>query len=570
MVKKLFQLFHREFSGLHQAAFLLAGAGLLADLLALFRDRLLASTFGADRALDIYFVSFRVPDFLYTTTLLIAANTALIPILLKKFSEDEKKAQYFMGGIFAVFFLITAFLVLIFFWLMPFLMTAVAPGLEGADKAQAVLLSRILLLSPVLLGLSNLVSSVIQSFRRFFIYALSPIFYNFGIIAGVLFFYPFLGLAGLAWGVALGALLHFLVQIPSLVRLGFWANFRLVDLADDLWQVIKLSFPRTLGLSLNQLVLIVITAIASTLAVGSISVFNFANNLQSVPLSLIGISYSVAAFPTMARFFVKNNKREFFLSFLAAFRHIIFWSVPATFLFIVLRAQIVRVILGAGVFNWTDTRLTAAALLLLSLSIISQGLVMLLVRAFYAADRTIFPLVVNSISSVLIIGLSFFLVWFLKTSQIFSDFFSVFLRTEGLEGISMLALPLAFSLGSLVNVFLLGAGFYKIFSRSIFAEFSDWESMKKRLVKSFLEIGFAGLAVGMTSYFSLRLFDNILNLETFIGVFSQGILAGFFGLLAGALTLWVFDNEEFLIVAGTFHQKFWKASVISQEPEKLP
>ncbi len=570
MVKKLFQLFHREFSGLHQAAFLLAGAGLLADLLALFRDRLLASTFGADRALDIYFVSFRVPDFLYTTTLLIAANTALIPILLKKFSEDEKKAQYFMGGIFAVFFLITVFLVLIFFWLMPFLMTAVAPGLEGADKAQAVLLSRILLLSPVLLGLSNLVSSVIQSFRRFFIYALSPIFYNFGIIAGVLFFYPFLGLAGLAWGVALGALLHFLVQIPSLVRLGFWANFRLVDLADDLWQVIKLSFPRTLGLSLNQLVLIVITAIASTLAVGSISVFNFANNLQSVPLSLIGISYSVAAFPTMARFFVKNNKREFFLSFLAAFRHIIFWSVPATFLFIVLRAQIVRVILGAGVFNWTDTRLTAAALLLLSLSIISQGLVMLLVRAFYAADRTIFPLVVNSISSVLIIGLSFFLVWFLKTSQIFSDFFSVFLRTEGLEGISMLALPLAFSLGSLVNVFLLGAGFYKIFSHSIFAEFSDWELMKKRLVKSFLEIGFTGLAVGMTSYFSLRLFDNILNLETFIGVFSQGILAGFFGLLAGALTLWVFDNEEFLIVAGTFHQKFWKASVISQEPEKLP
>ena len=570
MVKKLFQLFHREFSGLHQAAFLLAGAGLLADLLALFRDRLLASTFGADRALDIYFVSFRVPDFLYTATLLIAANTALIPILLKKFSEDQKKAQYFMGGIFVIFFLITAFLVLISFWLMPFLIAAVAPGLEGADKAQAILLSRILLLSPVLLGLSNLVSSVIQSFRRFFIYALSPLFYNLGIIAGILFFYPFLGLAGLAWGVALGALLHFLVQIPSLIRLGFWVNFRLVDLTNDLWQVIKLSFPRTLGLSLNQLVMIVITAIASTLAAGSISVFNFAGNLQSVPLSLIGISYSVAAFPTLARFFVKNNKREFFLSFLTAFRHIVFWSVPAAFLFIVLRAQIVRIILGTGVFGWTDTRLTAAALLLLSLSILSQGLIMLLVRAFYAADRTIFPVTVNFISSALIIGLSFFLVWFLKTSEIFSEFFSVFLRTEGLEGVPMLALPLAFSLGSLVNVFLLGAGFYKIFGRSIFAEFPDWESMKKRLSKSFLEIGFAGLVLGMISYFSLRLLDNIFNLETFIGVFSQGVLAGFFGLLACALTLWVFDNEEFLIVAGTFHQKFWKASVISQEPEKLP
>ncbi|MBI2628383.1 MAG: hypothetical protein HYW71_03125 [Candidatus Niyogibacteria bacterium] len=570
MVKRLFQLFHREFSGLHQAAFLLAGAGILADILALFRDRLLASTFGASRALDIYFISFRVPDFLYTATLLIAANTALIPILLKKFSEDQKRAQYFMGGIFMIFFLITAFLVFISFWLMPFLIMIVAPGLEGADKAQAILLSRILLLSPVLLGLSNLVSSVIQSFRRFFIYALSPIFYNFGIIAGILFFYPFLGLAGLAWGAGLGALLHLLVQIPSLARLGFRFYFKSAGLANDLWEVIKLSLPRTLGLSLNQLVIMVITAIASTLAAGSVSVFNFANNLQSVPLSLIGISYSVAAFPTLAHFFVKNNHREFFLSFLTAFRHIIFWSVPATVLFIVLRAQIVRVILGAGVFGWTDTRLTAAALLLFSLSILSQGLVMLLVRVFYAADRTIFPVAVNFISSVLIIGLSFFLVWYLKISRIFSGFFSKFLRVEGLEEITVLALALAFSLGSLINVFLLGAGFYKIFGRSIFAEFSDWKSIKKRLYKSFLEIGFAGLVLGAVSYFSLRLFDNIFNLKTFFGVFFQGAFAGFFGFLAGALALWVFDNEEFLIVAEMFHQKFWKVSVISQEPEKLP
>ena len=568
MVKRLFQLFHREFSDLHQAAFLLAGAGILADILALFRDRLLASAFGAGRALDIYFVSFRVPDFLYTATLLIAANTALIPILLRKFSEDKKNAQYFMGGIFVIFFLITVFLVLISFWLMPFLITAVAPGLEGTDKAQAVLLSRILLLSPVLLGLSNLVSSVIQSFRRFFIYALSPVFYNFGIIVGILFFYPFLGLAGLAWGVGLGAFLHLSVQIPSLMRLGFRFYFKSIGLANDLWEVVKLSFPRTLGLSLNQLVIIVITAIASTLTVGSISVFNFANNLQSVPLSLIGISYSVAAFPTLARFFVGNNKREFFLSFLDAFRHIVFWSVPATVLFIVLRAQIVRVILGAGVFSWTDTRLTAAALLLFSLSILSQGLVTLLVRVFYAADRTIFPVAINFISSILIIGLSFFLVWFLKASKIFSGFFFGLLRTEGLEG-TVLALSLAFSLGSLINVFLLGVGFYKIFSRSIFTEFPDWELIKKRLFKSFLEIGFTGLVLGMVSYFSLRLFDNIFDLGTFLGVFSQGVFAGFFGLLVGALTLWVFDNEEFLTVAGTLHQKFWKASVISQEPERL-
>ncbi len=99
MASRFFNLFHKEFSGVHQAAFLLATAGILADVLALVRDRLLASTFGAGRTLDIYFASFRVPDFLYTLSLLIAANTALIPILLKKFSDNEEEARNFMGGL---------------------------------------------------------------------------------------------------------------------------------------------------------------------------------------------------------------------------------------------------------------------------------------------------------------------------------------------------------------------------------------------------------------------------------------------------------------------------------------
>ncbi len=562
MASRFFNLFHKEFSGVHQAAFLLATAGILADVLALVRDRLLASTFGAGRTLDIYFASFRVPDFLYTLSLLIAANTALIPILLKKFSDNEEEARNFMGGIFTIFFLVTAIMVAAAFIVMPFLAGIVAPGFAGPDAKEVTLLSRILLLSPLLLGLSNLVSSVIQSFRRFFVYALSPIFYNVGIILGVAVFYPRWGIAGLGWGVALGSLFHFIIQIPSLVRLGFWVNLKLYGFKQDLWSVVKLSFPRTLGLSLNQLALTAVTALASTLTVGSIAVFNLAQNLQSVPLSLIGVSYSVAAFPTLARLFVRNEHDAFLSSFWAALRHIVFWSVPATVLFIVLRAHIVRVILGAGAFGWIDTRMTAAALLLFSLSILAQGLVMLLVRAFYAAGRTVFPVLINLISSVLIVAGSFVAVWLFERSAGFREAFTSLLRVADVPGAAMLVLPAMFSLGSILNVILLGWGFNRTLQRPHIKAASGFG-------KSLAEICFASLALGVVSYFSLQWLNGVFGLTTFVGVFLEGLFAGLLGMLVAAAVLAAFANEEFLVIVRTLHQKFWKASVISQGPEKI-
>ncbi|MBI5045756.1 MAG: hypothetical protein HZC14_02000 [Candidatus Niyogibacteria bacterium] len=578
MVSRFFNLFHKEFSGVHQAAFLLATAGILADVLALARDRLLASTFGAGRTLDIYFAAFRVPDFLYTMSLLIAANTALIPILLKKFSDNEEEARNFMRGIFTIFFIATALMVVVAFIVMPALAGMVAPGFTDADAKEVTLLSRILLLSPLLLGLSNLVSSVIQSFRRFFVYALSPIFYNVGIILGVAVFYPTWGIAGLGWGVALGSLFHFLIQIPSLVRLGFWVypiksaeggakqfngvNLKFYGFKQDLWSVVKLSFPRTLGLSLNQLALTAITALASTLAVGSIAVFNLAQNLQSVPLSLIGVSYSVAAFPTLARLFVRNEHDAFLSSFWAALRHIIFWSVPATVLFIVLRAHIVRVILGAGAFGWVDTRMTAAALLLFSLSILAQGLVMLLVRAFYAAGRTVFPVLINFISSVFIVAGSFVAVWFFGHFSEFRETFTSLLRVADVPGSAMLVLPAIFSLGSILNVILLGWGFHRMLNRPRIPAASGF-------AKSLAEICCASLMLGVVSYFSLQWLNGIFGLTTFLGVFLEGLFAGVFGMWSAVIVLWALANEEFLVIVKTLHQKFWRAGVISQEPEKI-
>ncbi|MBI5742407.1 MAG: murein biosynthesis integral membrane protein MurJ [Candidatus Niyogibacteria bacterium] len=558
MVQRLINYFHKEFGSLHQAALLLGAAGIGADILALARDRLFASIFGAGRELDLYFAAFRVPDLIYTLTLLFAANTAIIPILLKRIETDEEGAQRFFGGLMVIFLVFTVVLSAVAFIAMPYLIPFIAPGFIETDAASVVLLARIMLLSPILLGLSNLVSSIVQSYRRFFVYALSPIFYNIGIIAGILIFYPVLGIAGLGWGVALGAALHLLIQLPSVVRLGFVPHLRFQGLRADILAVMKLSLPRTAGLSLNQLTTTAVTALASLFAAGSIAVFNFAQNLQSVPLSVVGLSYSVAAFPTLARLFVANRREEFIASVAMAMRHIILWSIPISVLFIVLRAQIVRVVLGSGAFSWADTRLTAAAFLLFSLSILSQSIVMLFVRALYAAGRTTLPLLINLFASAITVLLALLFVNLSSGGRVYELFLNI-LRVADVSGAAMLVLPLAVSLGSILNALALVAGFNMIFGVNIFKNY--WRAL--------LEIAAASALCGALTYLALRVFAGVFDLETFVGVFAQGLFAGGLGIAALVAVLRTLRNAEFMEIWEALHERFWHAEVLASEPESI-
>jgi len=403
VIKKVFKLFHQEFGGLNQAAMILAASSLLSGFLGLIRDRLLAGTFGAGQVLDIYYASFKIPDFLYIISLSIASTTVLIPFFLEKISQSSERGRLFFDNIFSIFLIAMIVLVAITFFLIPFLADFVAPGFSAAAKSQFITLARILLLSPFLLGLSNLLSGIVQSFNRFFVYALSPLLYNIGIILGIVFLFPHFGLAGIVLGVAFGALLHASIQLPTIFKLNFAPRLKFKFDFREAWQVIKYSLPRTFGLGLNQLVLIFITAMASLFSAGSIAIFNLSYNLQSVPLAVIGVSYSVAAFPTLARFFISDRKK-FLEHTILALRQIIFWSIPVSLLIIVLRAQIVRIVYGYGKFDWRDTRLTAAGLALFAISLFGQALVNLFVRAFYAAGKTTRPVIVNVISSVLTIS----------------------------------------------------------------------------------------------------------------------------------------------------------------------
>ena len=564
MIERFFKTLGHEISGLHEAAYLLGIFALFAKILALFRDRLLAHNFGASETLDIYYAAFRIPDFIYISLASLVASAVLIPFVVSKLPADGavgetgERARQFFNSIFTVFFIgIIGVSVLVFF-LLPFLSPLIVPGLSPEAQSQLVLLSRIMLLSPILLGLSGLFASITQALRRFFVYALGPVLYNLGIIVGILFFYPQWGLAGLAYGVVLGALFHVFIQIPVLVRQNFFPRFSFRIRFADIKDVMSLSLPRTLTLSASHFVLLIFISFASLMGEGAISIFNFSFNLQSVPLSIIGVSYSVAAFPTLARMISIGARGEFVGQVLSSLRHIIFWSFPIMVLFIVLRAQIVRVVLGTGEFGWPETRLTAAALALFSVSVFAQSVILLLVRGYYAAGKTKAPLVINVFSSIFIIGLALALIEIFSASEFFRYFVESLFRISFVEGTAIIMLPLAFSLGTLVNVFVLWHFFRKEFG------------IEKAALGEVLRHSFYGATVmGFVSYQLLGVFDNVFDINTFWGIFLQGFLSGIIGIAAGIILLKLLGNKEMSEVSTALHHKFWKSKPVAPDQGDL-
>lgn len=558
MVSRLFKLLNRQSHGINEAALLLGLFTFFSQILGLVRDRLLATYLGAGTHLDIYYAAFKIPDFLYVSIATLAAITVLLPYLSMRYgdgsTESTRNAKEFLNQVFTVLLGFLVVLCILLFIAMPFLGKLVAPGFNPEELKTLVMLSRIMLLQPIVVGVSNMISSVTQMFKKFFVAALSPVFYNFGIIVGIIALYPWLGIAGLAWGVVLGAVLHLAVQIPVLVHHGFVPVFTTKINFSEIKSIALTSIPRTLGLSMSSFTALVLTAMASTLSTGSIALFNLTNNMLNVPIGIIGISYSVASFPTLVKFF-QNNERELFAShILNATRKIIFWSVPTMILFIVLRAQIVRVVLGSQSFSWSDTKLAAASLAVLMLGLVCQSLVHLLVRGYYAMGNTKKPLIMYCVGGLITIVLAAVFIALFRTSELFTDFWVSLLRLEGVEDITLLALPLAFAIGNICNYVLLWWVFKKDFPKSDLFP----------VVRTFAQTVTASLCMGAVAYGALNIFVLVIRQNTFWGIFMQGFLSGMLGISIFVSVLIMLRNHEMEEFIATLKKKFWRAGVVQE------
>lgn len=559
-MEKILRIFTKESGSINQAAFLLGCFTLLSQILALFRDRSIAHFVGPSSSLDAYYAAFRVPDLIFICVASLASITVLIPFIVAKMDGDKvtDTARKYLNDVFTVFFFLMVSIALIAFFLMPYLVQYIAPGFTQLYQTKVVMLSRIMLLSPILMGLSNLFGTITQLFHKFFIYSLSPIFYNLGIIIGVIFLYPIFGIYGLALGVVLGALMHFGIQVFASHSCGFSLKFSFAVNFKDIKNAVLTSLPRTLGLAFNNIALIFIIAMASFLKSGSISIFNFSFNLQSVPLNIIGISYAVAAFPTLAKSFSNGKKEEFKKHLKEASRAIVFWSLPVIFLFIVLRAQIVRVILGSPSFSWENTRLIAAALAIFSISILAQGMITLLSRSYYATGNTKRPLIVNFSCSVLIIIFSYLFIRLFQDIAFFRFFIESLLKVEDIPGTEVLMLPLAYSVGTILNFVL-----HWIFIKK------DFLPKESFIAKTFFQSLGASFFLGVVAYSSLNILSLVFGTTTFWGVFLQGFISGILGIMVAILVLYLLESVELKELMQTLTTKFWRAKVIAPPQEGL-
>ncbi|MBI4837194.1 MAG: murein biosynthesis integral membrane protein MurJ [Candidatus Portnoybacteria bacterium] len=526
------------------AAVILGAASLVSRLLGVFRDRILAGKFGAGDALDVYFAAFKVPDLIYGLLVVGALTAGFIPVftaylktkssntprtVLGGYSENRSRsgaamseeAQYLANDVLNI---VGLGLVLVCGLAIIFagrIVPLIVPGFGPEKLNLTISLSRLIFLSPIFLGISGVFSGVLQSFKHFIAFSLAPIFYNLGIIFGALFLTNSLGIYGLGLGVVLGAFLHMMIQIPSAVFLGFRYRPVLDFYHKGIRRIGRLMIPRTFSLGLSQFNFLAMTIIASTLTSGSLAVFNFAYNIYAFPLGIIAASYAVAAFPTMTRYVQEKDRKNFGRSFSFVFRQILFFVIPASALLIVLRAQIVRVLLGTGRFNWDNTILTIDALQFLVLGLFADALILLLIRGFFAIEDTTTPFVLGIFDTLIRVSTAYFLSRYWGVAGMAIGFAS---------GCVVYAVLLWFFLGKKVG----DLDYKKIFS-----------SVTKTLI--------ASLLAALAAYGVLRVFDDLVNMKTFLGIFAQGLVAGLFGIAIYVGVGLILRSEEML--------GFWQAIV---------
>ena len=517
---------------------ILAISSIISGLLGLLTDRLLASHFGAGLETSIFFAAFKIPDLVYNVLISGGILVAFLPIFTEYFSEDKDKAWQMTNYVLNIFSFLLISISFVLFILAPYLMKFITPGFTEEGKSIAVLLTRLLLIQPIFLGLSNIFSGILQYFNRFLIYGLAPIFYNLGIISGILFLAPYFGIFGVGIGVLLGAFLHLAIQIPSSINCGFYYRFLFNFKYPAIKRIFTLMVPRIFAISANQINVIVITAIASTITIGSIAIFNFSNALQGFPITIVGISLATAAFPTFSRLWVNGQKKEFAEKLSLILRQILFLITPATILIYLLRTQIVRLILGTGRFGWDDTRLTAASLGLFALSIFASTLIPFLIRAFFSFQDTKTPTVVAFIAAALSIGFSFLFKSILSSPNFLSKLTADFLRLHGIENIAVIGLPLAISIAAIIQFILLLYFLYK--------KIGDFGV--KEILISLKKILIAGILMTGSTYFLIKILASFVNMQTFFGVFLQTMVAILFGILIYLLIAFYLKSPEVKII----------------------
>ncbi len=551
----------------------------ITKILGFLKLRTIAQLFGASHELDIFWAAFTIPDMIFTVLVAGSINAAIIPIFSEIFYKKGKESlDRFFNYLFIVLTVSCLLIAGLFFiftpWITNFIISSetlqrfldLSERITPADFHTFVNLTRLMLLSPILLATSSLVTAYLQIKKEFLITSLAPLFYNLGMIVGPIIFVVFgnLGVEGIAISAVISSVLHLLVQFPKFAKhfndgftlsISYFKNaFRDIHI----WKAFKLAIPRTIGIFGEQINGLVNTLISFSLAAGALSAYRFAISLHLFPINIIGSAVAQVALPDLAQH--SGDRKKFIKILDSSIQFALYIVFPIVAMMMILRLPIVRLVYGSGAFDWRATILTAWCLILLGFSIIGQTVAQIVLRAFYALKETWLPLVAIVISIIVNIVLAYYLTNFFShyydwrpiidqmVYQISSangegflvvlkSFVKDFLRWSSDRGTSDMAvggLALGFGISYLVEMVLL------MVLLNVKGKIITW----KRTIKPILIKALNTLIMGVGMYFVFKLFDFQLDTTRTWSIIVLSAVVCLYGLFSYWLGSKIFGIKE--------------------------
>jgi putative peptidoglycan lipid II flippase len=415
------------------------GAILLAILsfsgyaMGLVRDRVFARTYGAGIELDAYNAAFVLPELFFDVLVASGLTAPFVPILLSLRREDRAAAEAFgqtiLTFVVLIMAVVTAMLVVIAPWTAQF----IVPGFDAAERELYTELFRVMCVTAVIFAASLALGELLVAERRFLAYGLAPLLYNGGIVAGTILLADRIGIFAAAVGAVGGALLHLGIRLLGVLRTSFHIRARLATGTRAFREFLRLMIPRMLSHPIEPITFLFYTAVATTLGAGSVSAVSFARNFQSVAVSLIGVAFSLAVFPTLSNAWAAGDRHGFVSTLTRNVLTIAALTTLAAIGLVILGGTVIELFLGGGAFDAEDVALTTTVLTAFAVSVPLESLTYPLARALYATHNTILQVGAS------LAGLAVLIVVCLALAP----------------GIGIVAIPLSFAAGNGTKVVLL-------------------------------------------------------------------------------------------------------------------
>jgi putative peptidoglycan lipid II flippase len=400
-----------------KATLLVGVCTFISNILGLLRSTLISAIYGATTGgglADAYTAAFKLPDIIYTLV-----GSGIIPVVLIPYfltvmkSKDREELNRACSGLLNIFFMIISVFIGLGIIFAPYIVkNFLLTGWKNSSEANILLtinMSRIILIQVFFFTLSSVFGSYLNALEKFTAYAFAMLSYNVGILIGILVLAPFVGIEGVAWGVAFGGFLHFAIQLSGSIRNGFGYSVVLPKMDSNLKTMSLNGVPRIVTLGVEQVARFFFVNFSSFLITGSIMIFSNVENIALVPYGLIAMSISTTAFPIFIKYYNAGDFKGLYESLFEKIRMLLFFLLPVCVFMFIFKNEVVDILVGYRNYKSLDVSITGQALGWYVLGIPFFSMTLVIVKFYYAQVRSIIPMIIALVSVTLTLVLCYFL-----------------------------------------------------------------------------------------------------------------------------------------------------------------